>query len=209
MKCGSLILFLNIAFLSILQAQEQLPCEKKVVYGKNGKLFVNSDLGIYLWLSSSPDEQSKKVRLVSDSSQKYTNPMYFDTEGYNTIRSPWAVDTNSKRIVYPLHDIIFEVYSDGKAPITKVYPKGTAIRTKKGGTKYKDQVNIELKAVDGISGIDKTYYSVDNNPYTAYINMISVISSGKHVLKFYSTDNVGNREQPREYRFIVETPVKH
>ncbi len=209
MKYGSFILFLNIVFLSILHAQEQLPSEKKVTYGKNGKLYINKDLGLYLWLSSSPDEQSKKIRLLSDSSDKYTNPMYLDTEGYNTIRSPSAVDTTSKQVVFPLQDIIFEVYSDGMAPVTKVYPKGTIIRTKKGATKYKGQVDIGLKAVDGISGIDKTYYSIDNNPYTQYVDMISINSAGEHVLKFYSTDNVGNREQPGKFKFIVEAPAKH
>lgn len=209
MKYGIFILFLNIVFLSILQAQEQLPSEKRVTYDKNGKLYINKDLGLYLWLSSSPEEQSKKIRLLSDSSHKYTNPMYLDTEGYNTIRSPWAVDTNNKRVIFPLQDIIFEVYSDGIAPITKVYPNGTIIRTKKGVTKYKGQVDIRLKAIDGISGIDKTYYSIDNNPYVEYIDMISVNLAGDHVLKFYSTDNVGNREQPGKLKFIVEISVKH
>lgn len=185
-------------------AQEQLPAEQKVVFGQNGEMFINKDLGVYFWLSTSPDENAPKHRLQSDSSKKYSNPMYFDTEGYNTFRSPSCVDTVTKKTVLPERDVIFEVYADGLAPHS-VYKlvSGKSI-TRSGKQFLGSNPVMKLSATDAVSGIEKTYYSINAKPYTEYKDSLKLDLEGETVLRFYSTDRVGNRERPAEKTFYVD-----
>ncbi len=200
-----LLVFIPITvFCSIMHAQEQIPVIKKVSVGENKRLYVNRDLGLYLWLSTSPDENAQKIRLKSDTTRSYTNPMYFDTEGYNTFRSPSAVDTTTKKVVYPLQDIIFEVYSDSKAPVTKVIISGDKSRTARNKKIFSEVAEIELKAYDATSGIDKTYYSLSNKPYEEYTGQFSIDSIGQNILKYYSIDKVGNREEEKKVEVMIE-----
>ena len=71
-------------------------------------------------IATKPDDRTNSVQLRSDSSKQYTNPMYFDAEGYNSIRSPWEVDNITKQLKFPKQDIVFEVYADSKPPVTKI-----------------------------------------------------------------------------------------
>jgi hypothetical protein len=201
------IFFILISTNSILcLAQEQLPTEKKVTFGENGNLFVNKDLGLYLWLSTSPDENSPKHRLMSDTSKKYSNPMYLDTEGYNTFRSPSCVDTVTRKTIYPLQDIIFEVYADGLAPrTTHKFISGNSVY--RSGTLYyggDEKVALSLSASDDVSGLEKTYYSVNGKNYTEKRDTIKLTAEGETILKYYSTDKVGNREEPVEKKFVID-----
>jgi hypothetical protein len=183
-----------MAFASIISAQEQLTLDKKVFMGQNGKLYINKDLGVYLWISASPDENSDKVRLFSDSTKKYSNPMYLDTEGYNTVRSPSAVDTSTKKMIQPEQDIIFEVYADGKPPVSHAGFIGNSqvIKNKKY---YSDSVRVEIKATDAVSGIDKIYFSTSDDNFVEYKSPIVLSGEGDHSIRFYAIDNVGNREE--------------
>lgn len=184
--------------------QEQLPTEKKVSFGQEGKLFISRDLGVYLWLSTSQEVNSEKIRLKSDSTSRYTNPMYFDTEGYNTFRSPSAVDTNTRRTVYPLHDIIFEVYSDSRTPNTLATLKFNKTKYIHGNHYYNGEVKVLLKATDVMSGMDKTYYAMNGKPYQVYSDTIIFKNEGRNNLKYYSTDRVGNREEVNSEEIYID-----
>jgi len=75
--------------LSGLASGQKPDQEKPCIYvDAEGKLYINQQLPVYLWISTSPEENAPAYRLTSDSSKSYSNPMYFDTEGRNTIRSP-------------------------------------------------------------------------------------------------------------------------
>ncbi len=205
MKSILTIVLVSIFFSNgILFAQDQLPVEQTANYGKDGKLYVNKDLGIYLWLSTSPDEGAEKIRLMSDSTKKYANPMYLDTEGYNTFRSPSAVDTVTKRMAWPKHDIIFEVYSDSRSPFTKAKTEGILNGTKEEHKVYQNEVKITLSARDAMSGTENIYYSLDGASYTIYKEAFSVKKNGIHQVKYYGTDKVGNREEAKTLEFYIE-----
>lgn len=200
-----LVAFILFLILTIhLKAQEQIIADKKIAYGTDGRIFINKNLGVYLWISNSPDENSKKIRLVSDSTSKYTNPMYFDTEGYNTLRSPSEVDTITKRMVYPEQDIIFEVYSDSKPPVTKpkIYAKHSTVQNKINY--YSGPVKIVLSGNDILSGVDKTYFSVSGNPFSVYSDTLKFNPEGEAILKFYSCDKTGNVENVEQLTFTID-----
>lgn len=189
---------------TMVSAQQQLPVNKKVSFGQDGKMFVNKELGIYLWLSTSPDENAVKHRLKSDSTKQYTNPMYFDTEGYNSLRSPSAVDTATKKTIYPVRDIVFEVYADGEPPVSDFRFLTGPTRYLQGKRYYGGKVKAILKSKDAVSGVEKSYYSVESAPYSEYKDSLSFTNDGEVTIKFYSTDMVGNREAVKEKKFIVD-----
>lgn len=197
-----LIQFIFTQFRAI--AQEQLLEIKRVAEAQNGKIYINRNLGVYMWISSSPDMNSKKQRLFSDSTKRYTNPMYFDTEGYNTFHTPSAVDTVTKKMIYPERDIIFEVYSDGIAPKTEIrIVPGTTILIN-GQPCYNAKSRAVFKPQDIMSGVFKTYYSLDGANYNEFKDSILLGSEGKHTIKYYSSDNVGNRELANKLEYSID-----
>jgi hypothetical protein len=200
---GFLILALT---LPNVLCQEQLPTSEKKVHKseEDNKLYINKDLGIYLWLSTSPDPNAKKIRLLSDSSKKYSNPMYFDTEGYNTVRSPSIVDTNTKQPVYPQQDIIFEIYADGLSPVSKLNFESTKSKLIAKNWYYSSDLRIEITAKDAVSGIESINYSLNDKPFQIYKEKISGFNEGKNVIKYFGTDKVGNQEETKEKVFYID-----
>jgi hypothetical protein len=161
----------------------------------NGRLYINKDLPIYLKIATSPGEDAENILLESESMSKYTNPMYFDTEGINTIRSPWAVDTATKKMVYPAQDIIFEVYTDSKSPRTKPDYGNTLMVIDGDTVQLAKNTRLTLDAEDEMSGVQVSYFSIDGNPYEEYKDGISLPGEGEYEIRFYSVDNVGNDEE--------------
>jgi hypothetical protein len=39
--------------------------------------------------------------------------MYLDAEGWNSLRTPSAVNPETKKLVNPLQDVVFELYTAG------------------------------------------------------------------------------------------------
>ncbi len=198
-------LFLTSIFVNYAICQEQLTHPAKFYQSDNGKLYVNRNEPMYLFLGSKPDSQGELHRLESESSKKYSNPFYFDSEGYNTVRTPWRVDTITRKVVYPLEDVIFEVYADGIPPKTKALLSG-ATQFKKGDRVYYGAgLKIELNAVDATSGVGGTFYSVNGSAYTPYNDAFELSEENEYHLKYYSIDNVGNVEEVSQLSFIVDT----
>ncbi|NJM14402.1 MAG: hypothetical protein HC896_02620 [Bacteroidales bacterium] len=140
--------------------------------------------------------ECQKYKLNSEETKAYANPMYFDTDGFNTFRSPSCVDTVTKKTVYPLQDVIFEVFADGNAPKTHIdygdvltVIKETDQKVYLGGL-----TQFTLTAKDDYSGVDKIFYSMDSAAYSEYKEPIKIAKEGEYVLQCYSVDHVGNAE---------------
>jgi hypothetical protein len=174
-------------------SQDIIKHEKTTFRGDDGKLYWNKDLPVYINVSTDPD--SKGHNLESEHHAKYTNPFYFDTEGANFIRSNWAVDKETRKTIEPKITLMFEVYADGKAPHTKAKFSGTGTYKSKNKYYYGKGLKLSLSSSDEVSGVNKIYYSLDNEPYKEYTGEIEInVEYGKHVLKYYAIDNVGNIE---------------
>jgi hypothetical protein len=197
--------YILFAFLLVgisVYSQEVLPHPKKFYVSPEGKLYIQKGLPIFLWLSTSPDNTSEKHRLNSEISEKFTNPMYFDAEGYNSFRSPSAVDTSTKKTIYPLRDIVFEVYADSAPPITKIDFGTAKYYTSEGKIHLGGSAQITLSAKDQLSGVQNIYYSIDGAQYKPYAETIPLSEEREYVLKYYSVDNVGNAERPIEHHIV-------
>jgi hypothetical protein len=206
------VFILLVAYFMIftsLFAQEQIKHAKKVFLSPSGRVYIQKSLPVYLRIATSPDEDAKSYLLRSEVTTKYSNPMYFDTEGYNTVRSPWCVDTISKKPVYPLQDIIYEVYADGYPPRSKLRYEGTTKYIKDGKKYFGEGIEIIITAIDALSGVDKIYYSINNENFKPYSGNISIDKEGEYTLKYYSVDNVGNAEVIKSESFIIDISFPH
>lgn len=198
------ICFIIISFGLSLAAQQPLTHTKRTYVSPEGKLYIQKDLPIYLWLSASDAESSKKYQLWSETSKEYSNPMYLDVDGFNSIRSPSAVDTITKKTVFPLQDIVFEVYADGVAPKTKINYGDTKLHTAEKKLHTGSGTLITLSAIDKISGIENIYYSINESPYKPYSQALGINEENEFRIKYYAADNVGNVESIHEVTLVYD-----
>ncbi len=100
----------------------------------------------------------------------------------------WARDINgngNKSSTYT-----FTILQDTVPPSTHVHIYG-----EEGNNGwYKSSVEIELHATDTGSGVDKTYYKIDDSPWYIYTGPFEISEQGIHTLYYYSIDKVGNHE---------------
>jgi hypothetical protein len=205
MKTPRIVIAMILLILPFMgMTQQQLEHQKRIYTSPEGKVYIQKSLPVYLRIATSPDEDAKSYLLESEESSKYSNPMYFDTEGWNTVRSPSAVDTSTKKVVYPVQDIIFEVYADSRPPQTESKVSQSSLYNKDGNSYYGDEVQVELTARDALSGMEEIYYSMDGASYKPYSEAIHCNEEKKYELKYYSVDNVRNVEQPHSMNFVID-----
>ncbi|MCK4663410.1 MAG: hypothetical protein KAT68_11130 [Bacteroidales bacterium] len=78
------------------------------------------------------------------------------------------------------------------------------------GDKYENIISgrssVVLKANDAISGVSRTYYSLDSGKEKIYKYPIKAysLSEGEHIISYYSVDNVKNKENIKTYTFFID-----
>jgi len=198
-------LFFLIALNTVVYAQEQFKHEKRFYRAPDGKLYVNKAKPIYFFISDSPNPSAEHHLLSpEESTKKYANPMYFDTEGWNTLRSPSCVDTVTRKVVQPEQDVKFVVFSDSKAPHTKLtlnhaptYKANDVLFVGKG-------LSVSLSSTDETAGVEKVFFSSNGAQFSEYSKPIDVTSENDYVFKFYAADNVGNAEETKEEKITLD-----
>lgn len=206
MKKQLLPLFLYLTFMIPFSGQTQEPLEhqKRIYSSPEGKLYIQKSMPVYLRLATSPDEDAESYLLKSEESSKYSNPLYFDTEGWNTVRSPSAVDTSTREVVHPQQDVIFEVYADSRAPKSKIELPSADHRTKEGLVYFAEGVNFKLTGQDALSGLEDIYYSVNGKPYQLYEEPVVCKEEKAYHIRYYAVDHVRNVEQPHSVKFVID-----
>jgi len=197
----ALLLVLSIG----VSAQEQLKHEKKIYTSPDNKIYVNKSLPVYLRIATSPEPNAQSFELRSDETKKYTNPMYFDTEGKNTIRHPWLVDSVTKKVILPAQDVVFPVYADGVPPKTRIKLNNANHYLKNGIFYYGKGLKMDVDAIDTVSGVDATYISVNKSAYQDINSLPKSFEDEKeYSLAYYSVDHVGNVESPKFEKFSID-----
>jgi len=69
---------------------------------------------------------------------------------------------------------------------------------------YRDLVWVTLNATDDLSGVNVTYYQINDEGWATYIQSFFVPEYGFIVVEFYSIDNAGNVEVPKQVDFKVD-----
>jgi len=200
---GSLILFFATA--NVIQAQEPLVHEKCIFQSTDGKLYINKDLPLYGRVATSPDEDADSWLLQSSKTPQYANPMFLDAEGWNTLRSPSAVDTSTRKTVYPLQDIVFDMYADGAAPTSRLLFGHAQPFSPEGVAFFGKETGFHLEAEDALSGLNDVYYSLNGADFVSTSRSpLDISAEGNYSVKFYAVDNVGNVEDLHTYDFVVD-----
>ena len=182
---------LALALAGISQEKPSHP--NAMVRGEDGKIYVNKNMGMYVFISPTPEPSDSVMRLNNKQQSDFTNPFYFDTEGINTIRSPWAVDTANKEYIHPQKDVQFNVYADSRSPRTQAFVNKQRIQ--EGETQLLSPGDkFKLKAKDAVSGVKTIYYSVNGEPYQRYSSPVNFSKETEYTLKYYAVDRVGNDE---------------
>ncbi len=178
-------------------AQTPVTPDKKSYEDSTGLLYWNKDVPVYLHLSSTPDGQGNLLK--SKIHAKYTNPFYFDTEGINYMRTRYAVDTATKKTVNPQIEILWEVYADGKAPVSKIHFHGAKKYRIGDKTYYGKGLHISVSSKDAGSGVENIYSSMNSEPYQKYEKEITPNPNDAVCeLKYYAVDRVGNAEDVKK-----------
>ncbi len=192
-------LILVLVFISsIISAQTKGAQEKTSYEDTEGNLFWNKDLPIYINIASNPNEKGRQLK--SKVHQKYTNPFYLDTEGLNYIRTRHAVDKETRKIIVPATEILFEIYADSKAPVSKAKFSSANKFTLNNKVYYGKNLDITLSSKDANSGVKTIYYSINSEPYKVYENSVTYDKNADICnLKYYAVDNVGNIEDEKKH----------
>jgi len=193
----SILLCLITLFLSA-QAQPQFE-KKPYVDSISGKKYWNKHIPFTVKIVGVGFQQD----LLLENTQ--VNEVYMDTEGLNTVFSPWLVDPETKQYILPKTNVEFVVYADGLPPVSlSNYLKAKRYDTQ-GTTFFGKRLHINLSAKDGMSGLQNIYYSLNEKPYTIYSDTLTLYNEGNYQLKYFSVDNVGNVEKEGVKTFTVDT----
>ncbi|MEO9965981.1 MAG: chitobiase/beta-hexosaminidase C-terminal domain-containing protein [Reichenbachiella sp.] len=201
------LLFLILCPLAAY-SQQKPNVQKQYYISEDGKLYWHGKNPMYLFVSETPDGKNLH-KLNSEIHKDYTNPMYLDTEGINYIRSNWAADSSLKQL-QPKFELLFEVYRDSEAPKTTVLlDESPKYKNTEGKQYFGKGLKFKSTAVDNQSGVQKTFYSVDNNNFLAFTKDQELNQDKEYDIKIYSADNTGNVEPIQIFQFRVDltTPV--
>jgi len=69
---------------------------------------------------------------------------------------------------------------------------------------YPQNVEITMNATDNESGVNATYYKINENGWTTYTQPFYMAECGINILQFYSVDNAGNAEDPNQVEIKID-----
>ena len=195
---------ITLLFIIYWANAQQIPeFKQKMHVDSLNHLYINKDQPVYLWLSTTQNKDSA-VLLQSKESKDYVNPLYLDTEGYNTVRTPSKVDKKTRKVVIPKSDIIFEVYADGIAPVSSLHFSGAKKHIRNKTVYYGKGLSLGIKATDRFSGVQAVYYSINGSDFKRYTDEIQFIEEKEITFKYFAVDNVGNVENLKTKVFYID-----
>ncbi len=128
----------------------------------------------------------------------YDKPITFKNEGHHTL--VYRVYDNVGNIEYVK---TIKICVDASAPEMQLIPSSTVYEYK-GLNFVSAGYQFHIKSHDSYSGVEKLYYSVNDQPFGEYSNAVTFDEAGTYSLKYYSRDNVGNISKINIYQFVVD-----
>ncbi len=158
--------------------------------GKNGWYITNVKMEIKAKDALSGIEEVK-YKIDEGIWKNYSGMIYINNEGKHFIYF-YAMDKSGN-----INEDAITLKIDSTPPSTQFYVNKNATNGW-----YNEDVNVTLDAHDSLSGIDETYYLLDNKLYE-YNGEIK-IGEGNHSFIYYSTDKAGNIEELNKARIKVD-----
>ncbi len=167
-------------------------------YATKAKVFYGKGLSVEL---SAKDKLSGVENIYSSTNGQaygiYSKSIPFQTEGAQTLRKYGVDNVGNAGEVETTEFVV-----DHTAPSTKHTVEGLA----KDGviSKY---TKIKLEHSDKLSGVAKTYYSIDGKKEVRYRGGViptAALPDGDHTITYYSIDHVDNKESVQTFKFYLD-----
>jgi hypothetical protein len=132
-------------------------------------------------------------RVVGGSWAEYSNPVSFREDG------KFVVEYHSEDLAGHTEKVRNRLIK-----IDTIPPETDLILDGEGGNNsyFLGDVEVEFPSSDMTSGVDSTFWKLDDNPVREYYNPIIISGSGSHIISYYSVDVAGNVESMRS--FVIE-----
>jgi hypothetical protein len=139
-----------------------------------------------------------KYRLDSGTWLDYVGPFQLTGNGVHDIEY-YSTDYAGNVEVTKLKQLKI----DAETPSTASTPSGTS------GLNgwYTSGVTLELVESDTISGVESTFYRVDNGAWQVYTGAFLIDGDGSHTVRFYSVDFAGNAETTTSIQLWIDTEL--
>ena len=174
--------------------------QNKIYVDKNKNVYVNQKAPLYFRLSTTPNGGGESVILYNVGSKDRKNdpkPMRFKGAGVHNLSH-----FHSNKKGDPTQN--FRLVIDSKGPSMTYNYKG-APQYHDGKSLYMGEpVTLSLKARDFLSGVNKTFISVNDKKFESYTKPLLFNKEQNYDLITYSMDNVGNRSHDTNINFILD-----
>lgn len=167
-------------------------------YSYKDKVFYPNNLAVSL--RSEDDMSGLGATFVSTNYadfNEYNGILTFSAEGEYTLQYTSADNVGN---IEKTQRRIFAI--DATAPSTYHNVIGVA-----EGNVISAKTKIYLTKEDNASGIHQTFYQIDKSPWVAYTKgliPLANLEDGDHTLRYYSVDNVQNKENVGEFVFYLD-----
>jgi len=129
-------------------------------------------------------------------SQPYTAPFTIPDSGTHTLLY-WSVDRAGN--AESQQSMIVKV--DATAPATTA----TLAGTQGSNGWYTSQAQVTLSVTENQSGVESTFYTIDNGPQQTYSAPFNISDSNYHTIIYWSVDRAGNTESQRSMLIKVDS----
>ena len=163
----------------------------------DGRVFVTPGMDLQLRLAVSPDADAPTFPLTVSSDTAGAEaivPLVLDGDGQHTLRHSDGDGATQ----------LFNVFMDGTPPEVSVAFTDAERATADGRTFFGAGLRAQVRARDGLSGVDSAYASVNGAPFEAATAPVALVGEGEYSLRTYATDRVGNAGEVAERRFVVD-----
>lgn len=169
---------------------------------EHNKLFWPMDKPFWVRLAASPDADAPSYLL-----QRVTPESNVTTDQYN--QQGIALEIQGPQFIrwfnyVTKQTINLQFYSDGAPPVTKATCTGAPTTVQSQITYYGVGLHCSLASEDVLSGVDTTYLSLDNEPWTPYKADFKLDKEKPVIFRYYAVDKVGYAETPSTLRFTVD-----
>jgi len=166
---------------------------KSFYIDSSNHLFVSPKIPVNIYIGTKADG-SDAIKMVGI--DKKGDPLYWNGSG------PIQM---THLDLYVGRKINFKLFTDGIPPQSKLQFNQSTKKEIKETLYLAGGSVLEISATDADAGLNKTYYSVNGEPFKEYSDPIIFDKEGLYELKAYSTDNLGNKEDEIIRRFIVDS----
>jgi len=183
-------LFVLTSLTSIAFGQQ----ETKTIYvDSTNRLFVSPTAPVNIYVGTTPDGVNA-VKLIGI--DKKGAPLYWNGHGLVQM---------THLDLYIGRKIKFVLFADGVPPQSKLLFNKSTQKESKDMLYLSGGSIVEITATDADAGLNKTFISVNGEPYKEYTEPVIFDKEGMYEIKVYSLDNLGNKEDEVTRRFIVDS----